>query len=63
VKENPIFTEENETISQIEKPELVLSKKETRRVMAGALMAGLLIGGIFLLAGFLFILFCIYVWL
>ena len=39
-----------------------LSKEESRALVFGAMKAGLLIGGIFLLAAFVFILFCLYVW-
>ena len=39
-----------------------LTKGETREIVKGAVKAGLLIGGIFILACFLFILFCIFIW-
>jgi len=39
-----------------------LSREETKELVKGAIKAGLLIGGIFILACFLFILFCIFVW-
>lgn len=39
-----------------------LSRKETRELVKGAIKAGLLIGSVFLVACFLFILFCIFVW-
>ena len=39
-----------------------LTKEETREIIKGALKASLLIAGIFILAMFLFILFCIFVW-
>ncbi len=39
-----------------------LTKEESRELVKGAVKAGLLIAGIFVLAAFLFILFCIYVW-
>ena len=40
-----------------------LDKKETRTIIGSALLAGLMIGGIFLLGAFLFILFCNFIWL
>ncbi|MCL2462581.1 MAG: hypothetical protein FWF44_07940 [Defluviitaleaceae bacterium] len=40
-----------------------LTKEETRSYIFGALKAALLVGGIFVAAGALFILFCVYVWL
>ena len=39
-----------------------LTKEETREIIKGALKASLLIAGIFIVAMFLFILFCIFVW-
>ena len=39
-----------------------LTKEESRELVKGAVKAGLLIAGIFVLAALLFILFCIYVW-
>lgn len=39
-----------------------LTKEETREIVKGALKASLVIVGIFILAMFLFILFCLYVW-
>lgn len=39
-----------------------LSKGETREIVKGAVLAGLLIGGIFIAACLIFILFCIFVW-
>lgn len=42
------------------KPEL--SNEETRYVIWGAIKAGLLIAGVFILGALLFILFCIYIW-
>lgn len=43
-------------------PEETLTPKETRRLIANALVAALLIGGVFLLAIFLFLLFCVTIW-
>lgn len=43
--------------------ELQLTKKERRAMIGGVFAAALLIAGVFALAGFLFILFCVYVWL
>jgi len=39
-----------------------LSAKETREIVKGAVKAGLIIAGVFLVAAALFILFCIHVW-
>ena len=39
-----------------------LTKEESRELVKGAVKAGLLIAGIFVLAALLFILFCIYIW-
>ena len=39
-----------------------LTKEETREIIRGALKASLLIAGVFILAMFLFILFCLYIW-
>ncbi|WMC94265.1 hypothetical protein [Kineothrix sp. MB12-C1] len=39
-----------------------LTPKETRHLIANAVVAALLVGGVFLLAIFLFLLFCVYVW-
>ncbi len=39
-----------------------LSGKETREIVKGAVKAGLVIAGVFLVAAALFILFCIHVW-
>lgn len=39
-----------------------LTKKEQRELVRGAVKAGLLVAGIFVLAALLFILFCIHVW-
>lgn len=38
------------------------SRKETLRMMAGALKAALLVGGVFAVGLLLFLLFCVYVW-
>ena len=38
------------------------TKQETREIVKGALKASLMIAGVFILAMFLFILFCLYVW-
>lgn len=47
---------------QGEPQDLKLTKKETRMLVLNALAAVLLIGAVFALAGFLFILFCTKVW-
>lgn len=39
-----------------------LTKEESREIVKGAMKAGLLIAGVFILAMLLFILFCLYVW-
>jgi len=39
-----------------------LTKEETREIVKGAMRASLLIAGIFIVAMFLFILFCLYIW-
>ena len=39
-----------------------LTKEETRELVKGAMKAGLLIGGVFLVGAFLFILFCLFIW-
>ena len=43
--------------------DLQLTDKEKRAMMGGVFSAAILIAGIFVLAGFLFILFCLFVWL
>ena len=42
--------------------ELDLTKEETRAVIWGAVKAGLLIGGVFILGALIFILFCLHIW-
>lgn len=42
--------------------EIELTPKEKRAMMGGVFAAAFLVAGVFLLAGFLFILFCIHVW-
>ena len=37
-------------------------KSETRAIVAGAMKAGLLVSGVFLLGALIFILFCVFVW-
>ena len=39
-----------------------LTKSETRAIVAGAMKAGLLVAGVFLVAALIFILFCVFVW-
>ena len=39
-----------------------LSSKETREIIKGAVKAGLVIAGVFLVAAAIFILFCVHVW-
>ncbi len=43
--------------------QIQLTPKEQRAMMGGVLAASLLVTGAFILAGFLFILFCVGVWL
>ena len=43
--------------------ELHLTDGEKRAMMGGVFAAALLVAGIFLLAGLLFVLFCVFVWL
>jgi len=40
-----------------------LSKKELRQISRSATLAGLLVGIVFILVFFIFIMFCIYIWL
>ena len=58
-KEN---NDNGEYANHLENDELHLTKKETRALVLNAVVAVLLIGAVFALAAFLFILFCIYVW-
>ena len=39
-----------------------LTREETRELVKGAVKAGLLIGGAFVLGAFIFILFCLFIW-
>ena len=39
-----------------------LTREESRELVKGAVKAGLLIAGVFVLAAFLFILFCLHIW-
>ena len=48
---------------ELPKDELNLTPGEKRAMMGGVLAASLLVAGIFVLAGFLFIMFCVSVWL
>lgn len=57
----PEFQEEEESPSYMEEPRLTFG--ESLHYMLGAVSAGLVIAGVFLLAAFIFILFCIKVWL
>ena len=41
---------------------LDLTREEERAVMWGAVKAGLLVAGVFILGALLFILFCLYIW-
>ena len=42
--------------------ELELTKEETKAVIWGAVKAGLLIAGVFVLGALIFILFCLHIW-
>lgn len=46
----------------LEQQEQPLEKEDRRIIIGMALKAALLLGGVFVLAGFLFILFCVKVW-
>ena len=48
---------------QKDENELTLTKEERRAMMGGVFAAAALVAGIFVLAGLLFILFCVFVWL
>ncbi|MBQ8830609.1 MAG: hypothetical protein IJ017_03315 [Oscillospiraceae bacterium] len=39
-----------------------LTKSEARAIVTGAMKAGLLVAGVFLLGALIFILFCVFVW-
>lgn len=56
----PWYAPKSNAAEKGEKPEL--TKKETRGVIFSALLAALVIGGVFALAVLLFILFSVYVW-
>lgn len=53
----PIY---EETEGDMPLPEL--SKKELRRITLSATLAGLLVGSVFLIIFFLFIMFCVHIW-
>lgn len=53
--------EEEENPSYMTEPKLTFS--ESLHYMLGAVSAGLVIAGVFLLAAFMFILFCVKVWM
>jgi hypothetical protein len=54
--------EGNRNMSPKDENEIELTPKEKRAMMGGVFAAAFLVAGAFLLAGFLFILFCIHVW-
>lgn len=59
-KKHPMTMSPEEEVSEpIHEP---MSKKETRFLAWTALKASLMVAGVFGLAGFLFILFCVYIW-
>ena len=39
-----------------------LTKSETKAIVGGAIKAGLLVAGVFILGALIFILFCLFVW-
>ena len=49
-------------ITESPEDELNLTAKEKRAMMGGVIAAALLVAGVFILAGLLFILFCVFVW-
>lgn len=51
----PLYDESKEPVPE-------LDKKELRRLTLSATLGGLLVGAVFLIAIFLFILFCVYIW-
>lgn len=51
----PLYEESKEPVPE-------LDKKELRRLALSATLGGLLVGAVFLIAIFLFILFCVYIW-
>ncbi len=55
VKSKPLYDENKE-------PNIELDKKELRRLTLSATLGGLLIGAVFMIVFFLFILFCILIW-
>ncbi len=65
----PWYTEKKTLFGSKKKPkeeraidDVPLTKQETRAMMGGVFAAALLVAGVFALVGFLFILFCVYVW-
>lgn len=46
-----------------EQEQIVLSNSEKRAMVGGVFAAALLMAGVFVLAGLLFVLFCVFVWL
>ena len=62
-REKPESTGPGDGGSSEKKEPLELTKEESRAMYWGMIKAALLIGGIFIVAALLFILFCIFVWL
>ena len=61
---NPRRRRREEPVSrENEPPPVELTPSETRRFIGGALAAALLVAGVMIAAGALFILFCTHVWL
>ena len=52
-----------ENDSQVSQDEIELTAEEKRAMTGGVFAAALLVAGVFILAGFLFILFCVFIWL
>jgi hypothetical protein len=59
----PWYRKKRKNLESVERYDLNLTKKETISLMKSALLAGLLVGFVFILAFFLFILFSTEVWL
>lgn len=58
----PWFVESARKKQESSGSELDLNKEETKYVIWGAMKAGLLIAGVFILGALIFILFCLFVW-
>lgn len=58
----PISKDKKDSTVKRENDDLMLTAGEKRAMVGGVFAAALLVSGIFVLAGFLFILFCVFVW-